>query len=228
MRSTTVWVFGLVCVLSWAAALAAPSAIAQVDVRDLITVTQFQQTGLNTLSPDQLKALNTWLTQELGSREATMPSTASLDVRNLISVTEFHQTGLDTLSPDELKAFNAWLTQYLNSRATTPQVAAARTPVPAAPVVAPAAAANFGADTMPTKEAATPSRIETRIAGMFTGWTGDTIFKLENGQVWQQIATGYFTNVELDHPQVIIKKLAFGYLLTLPGQGETVFVRRIK
>ncbi|MDE2345726.1 MAG: hypothetical protein KGL13_04585, partial [Gammaproteobacteria bacterium] len=73
-----------------------------------------------------------------------------------------------------------------------------------------------------------PSRIESHIAGHFTGWTGNTVFKLENGQIWKQAATGYFTNIDLDNPEVVIKKLTFGYLLTLPGHGETVFVRRVK
>jgi len=89
--------------------------------------------------------------------------------------------------------------------------------------------ANFGADTMAPKESSRePNRIESRIAGQFTGWTGDTVFTLENGQVWKQAATGYYTNIQLDHPRVVIKKLSFGYLLTVPGHGETVFVRRIK
>ncbi|HVC37229.1 MAG TPA: hypothetical protein VNF46_02395 [Gammaproteobacteria bacterium] len=151
-----------------------------------------------------------------------------VDVRDLMNVTQFDRTGLGKLSPDELKALNVWLNQYLDSR-TAPT---ATPPVPEA-AVSPAAAASgvtsFGAETMtPKGSAQEPNRIETRIAGPFTGWTGETIFKLENGQVWKQAATGYYTNVELDHPQVVIKKLSFGYLLTLPGHGETVFVRRIK
>ncbi|MGH8282312.1 MAG: hypothetical protein ACRESE_00495 [Gammaproteobacteria bacterium] len=156
-----------------------------------------------------------------------------VDLRDLMTGTQFDQAGLNKLSPDELKALNGWLNQYLSSRTVAaPSTAAAHNAT--ASITAPAAAispavANFGADSMAPKEAAqTPTRIETRIAGSFTGWTGDTVFKLENGQVWQQAATGYFTNVKLDHPRVVIKKLVFGYLLTLPGQGETVFVRRIK
>ncbi|MGH8398415.1 MAG: hypothetical protein ACRETA_09260 [Gammaproteobacteria bacterium] len=214
--------------------MAAPPTAKPVDVRNLITVTQFDQTGLNKLSPDELKALNVWLTEYLNTHAATVPvpSGAPRDVRDLITVTEFNQTGLDKLSPDDLKAFNFWLNRYLGSRtqtapATTAQAVSPLTTAPAS--TAPSAVANFGADTMTPKETSeTPTRIETRIAGTFSGWTGDTIFKLENGQVWQQAATGFYTDVKLEHPQVVIKKLAFGYLLTLPGQGETVFVRRIK
>ncbi|MGA9853921.1 MAG: hypothetical protein WBR29_01420 [Gammaproteobacteria bacterium] len=173
----------------------------------------------------------------LAGTSATKP----VDIRDLMNVTQFDKAGLNKLSPDEINALNAWLNQYLDSRAvTTPRPAplAAVTPPTAASAVPQAAGsataaasgiASFGADTMVPKESPQePNRIESRIAGLFTGWTGDTVFKLENGQVWKQAATGYYTNVELDHPQVVIKKLSFGYLLTLPGHGQTVFVRRIK
>ena len=157
MRIDTAWILGLASIMFCVAALAGPPASKRVDVRDLMTVTEFKQAGLN------------------------------------------------KLSPDELKVFNIWLNQYLNSRAavvTAPPVAQAASAAAAAtPAAAASGAAGFGADTMAPKESVqTPSRIETRIAGMFTGWTGDTLFPLENGQVWQQAATGYFTEAELDHP----------------------------
>lgn len=159
---------------------------------------------------------------------AAVQPVASVDVRNLMTVTEFDHAGLNKLSPGEIKALNVWLNQYLQSRTqisgTPPAVRNTGTPAAASSGVA-----RFGVETMaPTETVRAPNRIETRIAGRFTGWTGETLFKLENGQEWEQAATGYFTNVNLDHPRVVIKRLAFGYLLTLPGHGETVFVRRIK
>ncbi|MBU6420681.1 MAG: hypothetical protein KGL98_01335 [Gammaproteobacteria bacterium] len=209
-----------------ATVLAAPAASQSVDVRNLITVSQFHASGLDTLSPPQLEALNLWLGHYLASQPAA--SSTPVDVRNVITVGEFDRTGLDKLSPAQLAAFNDWLDQYLGThRVSAAPLSAAMSP-PVSQAKAPVAA-SFGADTMPRKEnSATPERIETRLAGVFTGWSGNTVFTLENGQQWQQAGTGYFTNVRLDHPQVVIKKLGFGYLLTLPGHGETVFVRRIK
>ena len=32
------------------------------------------------------------------------------------------------------------------------------------------------------------SAFEARLTGDFTGWTGKTIFKLDNGQVWRQLS----------------------------------------
>ncbi|HEX5340348.1 MAG TPA: hypothetical protein VFX47_05665 [Gammaproteobacteria bacterium] len=150
-------------------------------------------------------------------------NTRPVDLRDLMSVTQFHQAGLDKLSPQELTALNAWLDGYLRQHAqaiTTPELPA----VPAANTQqAPAAA--FGSEQLPEQGA---QQIESRIDGVLKGWTGNTLFKLENGQVWKQAGPGYETNMRLDHPQVVIKKLAFGYLLTLTGRRESVFVRRVQ
>lgn len=226
MHRLTAGIAALLGIWCCATALAAAPASPSVDVRNLITVTQFHTTGLDMLSPQQLDALNLWLDYYLGAQPEASP--APVDVRNVITVGEFDRTGLDKLSPAQLAAFNDWLNQYRGMHKVSAAPPSAAVSLPISKVTAPAAAA-FGAETMPRKESlATPERIETRMAGVFTGWSGNTVFTLENGQVWQQAGTGYFTNVRLDHPSVVIKKLGFGYLLTLPGHGETVFVRRIK
>lgn len=225
MHGLKVSVLALFGVWCCATVWATPVAPQNVDVRNLITVTQFHDTGLDTLSTQQLTALNAWLAQYLATHPA--PGSAPVDIRNIITVSQFDQSGLDKLSPSQIAAFNGWLSQYLSAHTTAPTVPAA-TRLPAAQAAS-SGVASFGAETMaPALNQNMPEHIETRIAGRFTGWDGNTIFKLENGQVWQQAGTGYFTNVTLDDPRVVIKKLRFGYLLTLPGHGETVFVRRIK
>lgn len=147
-----------------------------------------------------------------------------VDVRDLMSVTQFHDTGLDKLTPQELATFNSWFNSYLHQASQSATVDVPAAAVPSVTTTRPSAAA-FGSEQMPDQG---PQEIESRIDGVLRGWTGNTVFKLENGQVWQQAGPGYETDVRLDHPQVVIKKLAFGYLLTLPGNSETVFVRRIK
>lgn len=155
-----------------------------------------------------------------------------VDVRDLMSVTQFHQSGLDKLSPQELATFNSWLNGYLQqgipSAVTHPPSTVASSAPVAAPVPAAAthtADAAFGSEQLPEQGTL---QIESRIDGVLKGWTGKAVFKLENGQVWEQAGPGYETDINLDHPRVVIKKLAFGYLLTLPGNSPTVFVKRIK
>jgi hypothetical protein len=146
-----------------------------------------------------------------------------VDVRGLMSVTQFQQSGLDKLTPQELAAFNSWLNGYLEQAKSSATGGVSPVTAPVAATQTPAAA--FGSEQLPEQGA---QQIESRIDGVLTGWTGNTVFKLENGQVWEQAGPGYETNMRLDHPQVLIKKLAFGYLLTLPGHNENVFVRRVK
>ncbi|HET7921806.1 MAG TPA: hypothetical protein VFM15_03540 [Gammaproteobacteria bacterium] len=139
-----------------------------------------------------------------------------------MSVTQFHEAGLDKLSPQELSVLNAWLNQQL----THNKAASGVVPPAATSATAPAAAVTgFGEEQLPEKGA---EQIESRIDGVLRGWTGNTLFRLENGQVWKQAGPGYETDMRLDHPRVIIKKLAFGYLLTLPGHRDSVFVRRVQ
>ncbi|HSN16884.1 MAG TPA: hypothetical protein VLV87_01630 [Gammaproteobacteria bacterium] len=164
-----------------------------------------------------------------------------VDVRDLMTATEFHTTGLDKLTPPELAAFNAWLSAYRQAAAPAPVPSAAvvgtpaSLPVPpaatpaAAPTPAPSAAStsSFGKEMLSGEQRNEPKRIEAHIVGTFTGWTGSTTFKLDNGQVWQQADSSTY-EARLENPAVVIKRLGFGYLLTVTGHGATVFVKRVQ
>ena len=64
-----------------------------------------------------------------------------------------------------------------------------------------------------------PEVIQSRIVGPFTGYTGRTIFTLENGQRWAQSQrdSAYFPKI--DSPPVIIAKAGFGYRMYIAGGG---------
>lgn len=154
-----------------------------------------------------------------------------LDVRELMTASQFHQTGLDRLNPEELAAFNAWLAAYSHVPVEAPATATALVgtsakAVTAAPPAVTVSEAKFGQEMLSRTEQGQPSRIESRILGTFKGWTGDTVFTLENGQVWQQAASGFY-ETHLKDPAVVIKSLGVGYLLTIPGESETIFVKRV-
>ncbi len=70
--------------------------------------------------------------------------------------------------------------------------------------------------------------IRSRINGEFTGWSGKTIFKLNNGQVWQQSAAGRVYHKATD-PVVTIRKGIFGsFRLKIEGLNTRISVKRIK
>ena len=85
---------------------------------------------------------------------------------------------------------------------------------------------DFGAEQLRNDEDA--GDLTTRLAGPFTGWDGDTVFRLENGQLWQQIDSSYLYS-RAESPRVTIRRAAFGsYLLQVEGIGRTVRVRRLE
>ena len=71
-------------------------------------------------------------------------------------------------------------------------------------------------------------KITSRILGQFDGWTGDTVFRLENGQVWKQSGNG-FLKVSLNNPRVTIEEGVFaGFILSIEGYNSRVKVKRIQ
>jgi biotin carboxyl carrier protein len=204
------------------AACAAPSK--HLDVRDLMTVRQYQKTGLSKLSPQQLKAFNSWLA---------------------MTAQRYRKTGLSKLSPKERTALMAWIMQYLahgrapsSARSAPPPPSANPTPAKPKPAPAPAPAQT----TRPQKATAKPAprrqekkpqentsgKIVSHIVGEFNGWDGNTVFKLANGQVWKQADSAARLNVHMMNPKVTIKSLLIGWGLRVQGHPQMVFVRRIK
>lgn len=174
-----------------------------------------------------------------------------IDLRNLMTVTEFDRAGLNKLTTQQVEALNAWLSRYLRGLCKQAPPASGATPAIPPPAVksgtggaqthrpsetggrrtatpgpSSAGVSSFGAPPERKKNRA-PGRIESRIIGQFHGWTGDTVFRLENGQVWKQAGPGYF-QVDLKNPKVTIKKLLIGYVLLVDGYAKEVFVRRIR
>jgi len=72
-----------------------------------------------------------------------------------------------------------------------------------------------------------PDLIESTIDGEFNGWDGDTIFKLSNGQIWQQVTYDYTYHYAFQ-PKVMIIKTYGAYKLVVDGVADSIFVKRIK
>lgn len=134
---------------------------------------------------------------------------SSLEER--MSDTEFKAAGLDKLTPEELAALNAWLQHRTAGTA------------PAATYVPPLEDRTGFRDTVDNEG------IVSRIAGEFTGWSGDTRFTLENGQVWEQAESGSMRGVRVDSPAIAIRPAFMGsWLLKVEGFNKTLRVRRVK
>lgn len=92
----------------------------------------------------------------------------------------------------------------------------------------PAAVDEFGAEQI----IETIDHLEARLAGDFTGWTGSTLFRLDNGQVWQQTKNyipDYIPRDPITQPRVTISRGFMGsYNLRVEGVKRIVQVKRIE
>ena len=85
---------------------------------------------------------------------------------------------------------------------------------------------DFGLELEQAREG--PQSQSSRYDGSFTGWTGDTVFPLENGQVWKQVESGRLV-VRAERPQVTIRRGWFGaFYLKVEGSNKQIRVKRIK
>jgi len=87
-------------------------------------------------------------------------------------------------------------------------------------------APRIGGDTALPSLLTTASVVESRIDGEFEGWSGETIFKLANGQIWQQSSYDYTYHYAY-RPKVIIFRTAGGYKMKVDGVDDTIYVTRL-
>ncbi len=126
-------------------------------------------------------------------------------IEALMSAEEFRAAGLDKLSPAEREALDRWLLRYT---ATDSQV--------------------LRSTNEEVRRAEEEHEIRARIVQPFAGWTGDTRFVLDNGQVWAQRLDGRY-HYGGEDTDVVIRKNFFGfYTMTLVATGRSVGVSRVE
>lgn len=121
---------------------------------------------------------------------------------------DFRAAGLDRLSPEELAHLNQWLAEHTSHPATS--------------------SSGFGWNSFYPDEEARDT-VESRITGTFTGWRGETVFRLDNGQRWRQSESGRFDAGEMNNPAVTLEPMMMGsWLMRVEGCGCSVRVRRVE
>jgi len=130
------------------------------------------------------------------------------DVRKLLTPEQFHAAGLDKLTEQEIDALNRWLVTYTARDA--PEVRRSD-------VVVQAEVKKVDAE-----------GIKTRIDGEFHGWDGETVFRLENGQVWKQRLPGRWV-YRADSPEVELHKNLMGFwVMKVIAEDHAIGVARVK
>lgn len=69
--------------------------------------------------------------------------------------------------------------------------------------------------------------IQSRIDGNFNGWEGDTVVKLENGQVWQQVDFKFKFAFKF-RPKVLVFRDGGNYYMIIEGVNDKIKVRQIR
>ncbi len=125
-------------------------------------------------------------------------------IKKMMNAKEFNEAGLGNLSTDELQKLDAWLLKFLAYESQ--QLVKADEKIQKMQKVA----------------------VKRRILGPFKGWTGKTVFRLDNGEVWKQRLGSRYA-ISLESPEVEIKKNLLGfYEMKIVKTGRRVGVSRVK
>jgi hypothetical protein len=80
-----------------------------------------------------------------------------------------------------------------------------------------------------TEKAGKADPVQSRIAGRFRGWDGKTLFRLENGQIWQQNDQTSYVGVDYDSPAVRVYPGMLGaFWMEIEGVNPRVKVKPVK
>jgi hypothetical protein len=126
-------------------------------------------------------------------------------VKGLMSAQEYEDTGLDKLSDTEREALDQWLIRYTAWEAATMRQTVKE-----------------------VKEVDKEFELIASIKQPFKGWSTNTYFYLDNGQVWQQRSTGRYYYSGDDTAVSITKNMLGFYVMEHTATGKTIGVKRIK
>jgi hypothetical protein len=69
---------------------------------------------------------------------------------------------------------------------------------------------------------------DAEVLAPFNGWTGKTVFKLNNGQIWQQRQQGSYRHQAAGKQVRFEQNFLGGWEMTVIGTGRSVGVKRLK
>ncbi len=132
-----------------------------------------------------------------------------MKIEQVMTPKELQDTGIATLTAPQRQALNDWLNRYSLKLLLAASQQERTTP-----------------ESRPVRSSCAPA-IESTISGEIEGWDGETMFKLDNGQIWQQAEYDY-TYFYAYRPDVTIYQTSAGCRMKVEDETETVLVKRIK
>jgi len=165
------------------------------------------------------------------------------NIESAMSAEERVKSGVNTLTAEQRQFLNNWLKENYGRRTesvvtrTTPDEQSASTEQPAKLEATPETieaevdrrvAAKLADKRESEKTKQSDSAFEARLTSDFTGWTGKTIFKLDNGQVWRQRSSANYRHRGSDRRVSFKKNWMGGWEMTVVSSGKTVLVREVQ
>jgi hypothetical protein len=162
--------------------------------------------------------------------------------KDMMSPEERQKSGVDTLTAEQRQFLSEWLLEnYTRNPAkvvSSPATAPDTSPQQAASNEATAdtieaeidrrVAARLADNRASEKKPASDSSFEARLTANFTGWSGKTVFRLDDGQVWRQRSAANYRHRGTDMRVKFKKNWMGGWEMTVVSSGKTVLVSKVK
>ncbi len=174
-------------------------------LKNEMTSAEQLEAGLENLTPEQMDYLDRWLRTRFLIPASIMTQVVPVAAKkdNLPSVT----TPSTVLTKEEAVAREAVITEEVERRVAR-ELARVRSAVHSAEV-------SNGA-------------FEATLKGDFTGWSGETRFSLDNGQVWRQRSSGFYRHTGTKKVVRFEQNWFGGWEMTVVDTGKSVLVTRVK
>jgi hypothetical protein len=203
-------------------------------IKALMTPEQYQAAGLDKLSAAEREALYHWLQQyagkpavqvlatPTGAHPAATPATASTA-----------QPVTNATAPENPQEPAAPATAPITTQSVVGAAAVAPLPVTTSqtsnevPAATAALEKNFGLPE-PVDELEAAYQLQASVKEPFRGWSGKTVFYLDNGQIWKQRISGRHTYTGDDNRVVISQNQMGFYEMRLLAVDRAVGVKRLK
>jgi hypothetical protein len=138
-------------------------------------------------------------------------------IEQMMTSSEREETGISRLSCQQKEALNTWLLRYTLRILSAKEMARRETP-----------------GNLQSKDVSVDAQgsncdraIESHISGDFRGWTGETTFTLDSGEIWKQAEGGFLSSYSYS-PIVTIYETTAGCRMMVEDEEDTILVRRIK
>ena len=168
------------------------------------------------------------------------PTFESLD--QAMTADERVKSGIDSLTAQQREFLNSWLKARYGEPAQVEagesDTAIVRTPATSVTTEADAQAIETEVERrVAAKLAATQTGkdnpkddmpLEARLVGDFKGWTGKTVFRLDNGQVWRQRSASTYRHKGSDMRVRFEQNWMGGWQMEVLSTGKSVLVKKMR